>query len=154
MSDDENIDYYDDDLEYGDEYGFWSDSTNIIIVAGAVLLALPCLTCGVCGTIGGLSESNNGDGDDGSDISRAFMAWAECKDAVRPKLKAPSTAKFAPLEEVTGGPMKEEASEWLISGWVSAENAVGGRVRNEAVCKLRHQGGDDFAVISAGVNDR
>lgn len=127
-----------------------ADGCMLILVVLGLALAIPCFLD---------SGYDGGDGETGSGSSsgryvHSSMAWSTCKDAVRSKLKAPSTAKFAPLTEVKGGPeASDKQGVWILNGHVDAENAFGAKLRKNAVCKLKKTG-DTFEVIRAGLSDR
>ena len=90
-----------------------------------------------------------------SRMMKGIYAWSACKEAIRPKFKSPSSAEFAPVEEVNGGPNASEDGHWLVTGWVSATNSFNARIRKQATCKLDWlPDEDDFKVLRAGVVDR
>lgn len=61
-----------------------------------------------------------------------------CEDAVRARLKAPSTAKFVDGPKVSGN--REDSSKYFVVGQVDAQNGFGAMLRNDYVCKLRKTG--------------
>jgi hypothetical protein len=91
-------DYLDESMTWwpGRANGFWSDSTNVIIVAGGVVLAPPRLTCGIRGTVTNLSDDDTRAemADDEVEPGPKALAWHLCTGAATQRLKAPSTAEI------------------------------------------------------------
>ena len=68
----------------------------------------------------------------------AFDASTRCQDYVKRSLKAPSTAKFAPQNELTITGTTHGA--WRVTGWVDAQNSFGAQLRNNFVCEIFFSG--------------
>ena len=69
--------------------------------------------------------------------AQAAVDWAAvkvaCEDAVRERLKAPSTAKFpSALEAREGIVVSGDVATW--NGWVDAENSFSAMIRTEFEC--------------------
>lgn len=61
-------------------------------------------------------------------------ARLQCERIVENNLRSPGTADFAPNREVT---YTEVGTEGLqVNGWVDAENAFGGTIRNDYQCTV------------------
>ena len=133
MSDD-YLDEY-DDLEAGESYGFWSDSTNVIIGAGADLLALPCLTCGFCGS--GANLSDDGKQAETADDEDEPGPKALCKEAIKERLKAPSTVDI-PCRPMSGGVTDENTVE--VEFEFSAKKSMNVRLQKRARCLVTFAG--------------
>jgi hypothetical protein len=77
-------------------------------------------------------------------------AWYVCQEAVREDIHQPSTAEFAPITQVKGGPGVSKDGNWAVTGWVTAQNKAGGQTRGQATCELEWTG-SGFDVIRAGI---
>lgn len=83
-----------------------------------ILICLLCLIMGGCGK---------------SD-SREMDAWVCAEEVVRQNLKSPSSAKFCTYPEAT---IKDKGNnEYMITGWVDADNSFGASVRTDFTVTL------------------
>ena len=87
-----------------------------------------------------------GKGDRGSVPSQSAMtveARAQCRGAVKDKLKAPATAKFSD-ESVTGS---DPDSVWFVSGAVDSQNSFGALIRSSFECSVTFKSGEASTVM-------
>lgn len=64
-----------------------------------------------------------------------------CEEAVKDRLKAPSTAEFS------GASASQVGDEWTVKGDVDSENGFGAMIRDTYTCKVE-DAGDKWRVIS------
>lgn len=76
-------------------------------------------------------------GDSSTEEPGEYDAIYYCKEFVRDKLKAPSTAKFTGESAYGGG------SSWTSSGVVESQNSFGGMVQSRYTCKLTYTSSDE-----------
>lgn len=69
----------------------------------------------------------NGDGDD-YDVNNSAVAIRHCEDAIKERLKAPSTAEFDSTAAGSG--------TWTVTGTVDAENSFGAKLRSTYQCSV------------------
>lgn len=79
--------------------------------------------------------------------SLQISACVRAEFAIKERLKAPSSAKFAPCYEysITG----DSASGFEVRGHVEAQNSFGVMLRSRFIVRLRHLGADAWEVITA-----
>lgn len=65
-----------------------------------------------------------------------YDAIAMAKEFVKRRLKAPATADFASSREHTVLP-SQTPNEFIVTGYVDAQNAFGAKLRQRYICKLR-----------------
>jgi hypothetical protein len=70
-----------------------------------------------------------------------------CRQFVRERLKAPSTADFQPCYEsvVRQG---AAANIWTVASWVDAENSFGAKIRTTYVCQLEDTGDGNWRLLA------
>ena len=78
-----------------------------------------------------------------------FRAQVDCERFVLNSLKSPSSASFAPYQEliITGsgdGP-------WTVKGWVDAQNSFGAKLRSQYSCAVQYSG-DSAQPVYVSVN--
>lgn len=61
-----------------------------------------------------------------------------CEEAVKDRLRAPSTAKFSDVQATGAG------GSWTVTGLVEAENGFGGTVGNRYTCDATYTSSDDM----------
>ncbi|MET3999849.1 hypothetical protein [Marinobacterium sp. MBR-109] len=67
-----------------------------------------------------------------------FDALVTCQNHVKRNLKSPSSAKFPVMQQIkvySTGP-----DEWLIRGYVDADNSFGANIRSHYECKTKYSG--------------
>lgn len=74
----------------------------------------------------------------GDDVSE-FDAYVACRVLVKRELVAPSTADFPPTSKVS---IDQDGDNFIVAGYVDAENALGAKVRTNFVCDITYEGGD------------
>ena len=62
------------------------------------------------------------------------MAWVCAEDIVKSSLKSPSSAKFCKYPEATITYSGD--NDWVVSGWVDAQNSYGATIRTDFICTL------------------
>lgn len=73
-------------------------------------------------------------------------ASTACREYVKDRLKAPSTAEFSGLSQSGSG------SRWTVTGTVSAKNAFGGTVDMDFICTVTGSGSDWTLVSLTGLD--
>lgn len=73
----------------------------------------------------------------------SLSAISFCKNLVRQELKAPASAKFEFLPEVTTSEINET---YMISSYIDAENSFGAKVRTNYFCQLNYIDGREWSV--------
>lgn len=76
----------------------------------------------------------------GGSGDRGYSAEYYCKEFVKDRLKAPSTADFA-VSHTGVGP------QYHVSGTVDAENSFGAKIRSDFTCVVRDEG-DSWRLVS------
>ena len=71
---------------------------------------------------------------------RGTMAAIQCRDFVKERLRAPSTADFSALHE-SASLIGE--NKYVVRGYVDAQNAFGAQIRNNYACTVQYTGGED-----------
>jgi hypothetical protein len=62
------------------------------------------------------------------------MAFIQCKNLVRDRLKAPSTAKFPLIERTV---TKTSDGDYQVLSYVDAQNSFGAQIRSNYVCTIK-----------------
>jgi hypothetical protein len=90
-----------------------------------------------------IDENTNGGGDAPS-IGDSYGAQFACEQFVEDRLKSPGTAEFTDQTETNDG------VEWTSIGSVDSQNTFGGVVRNDYVCVVQYEGGEDesYSLVS------
>jgi hypothetical protein len=96
-------------------------SKNCWRLSRAALAALLFLSLGSCS----LEEAEE---------TRQNMAFIQCKDHVRARLKAPSTAKF-PFSEFSVSTVSPLT--YKVSSYVDAQNSFGAQIRSNYICTIK-----------------
>ncbi len=79
------------------------------------------------------------------------MASIMCEKFVTDRLKAPSTAKFAPYRELkitTYGKNEGVKDAFRVIGYVDAQNGFGAMLRNNYICDVQYIGDDNWRLIN------
>ena len=71
------------------------------------------------------------------------------RETVQNKLKAPSTAKFSPSSETK---IKQSDNEWIVKGWVEAENSFGAMIRNDYYVKISVINEDSYTITYCSIS--
>ena len=78
-------------------------------------------------------------------LGDSAAAFIECKDFVKARLKAPSTAKFPWFEyDATA----DDNGNWLVKSHVDSQNSFGAMLRMQYLCTVRHLGDNRWKLIS------
>lgn len=85
----------------------------------------------------GSGKSKNTPADESS------MAHIQCKEFVRGRLKAPSSAEFTFLDFAA---TKYGDNNYVIRSYVDAQNSFGAKLRNSYVCSVKWNGGSDSDI--------
>lgn len=72
-------------------------------------------------------------------IDESSMAHIQCKEFVKDRLKAPSSAEFTFLDFSAS---KLADSQYVIRSYVDAQNAFGAKLRNNYTCVVKWNGSD------------
>lgn len=70
-------------------------------------------------------------------------AYSRCKDFVRARLRSPSTADFPFLDHTA---TQHGADTFAVRSYVDAQNAFGGTVRSQYVCRVVRRG-EDWSLV-------
>jgi hypothetical protein len=70
--------------------------------------------------------------------SNVIWAYIECKESVRARLKAPSTADFAGISEVKFRELN--TGRYEVGAWVDAQNSFGAKIRTLFMCTVSGSG--------------
>lgn len=95
------------------------------IVAFAMLAVVAVLLVFVIATTSGADDATPYNPDNASE------ARAQCEDLVTTNLKAPASAEFGTIEATRSG------GEWIVTGYVDAENSFGAMLRTDFQCTVR-----------------
>jgi hypothetical protein len=90
-----------------------------LIVAGIAAVVVGCI-------IGATKPSSR--------ATDGYDAQVACKDFVRDRLKAPSTADFTSVSHTGSAPT------WTVTGTVDADNSFGAKLRMTFTCVVRDDG--------------
>ena len=74
-----------------------------------------------------------------------------CEYYIKDRLKAPSTAKFAPYNKLvisTYGKNQGVKDAFRVKGYVDAENSFGAMLRNNYTCDVQYTGNDNWELIN------
>ncbi|MEQ2356445.1 hypothetical protein GSF04_20910 [Pseudoalteromonas sp. A22] len=105
------------------------------IILGVILLLIGC----------GKSEPAKPD---------KYGAYFTCQDGVKRKLKTPSTASFSSISESNVTQLRigrrggKDEIQFLVVGYVDAQNSFGAKLRNNFTCKATGQTGDLWRIDS------
>jgi hypothetical protein len=113
-----------------------------------VLFVVFFALCGACGVA--LASAGSHSSDSTTAQVKEMTAFDMCKQSVRAKLKAPSTAKFrdyfgdqAPTISGSGdGP-------YNIASTVDSQNGFGAMIRSTFLCTAIDRGGDQWSATSS-----
>ena len=98
-----------------------------------------------------------GDFDSGSSTSSTpashsgVEAYGMCRDFVRDRLKAPSTAKFARIS--TNYITDLGSGSYRVRAYVDSQNSFGAQLRTEYTCEVKHQGGGKWKLIDLTLHE-
>ena len=78
-------------------------------------------------------------------------AYGMCRDFVRDRLKAPSTAKFARISmdyitDLGGG-------SYRVRAYVDSQNSFGAQLRTDYTCEVKHQSGETWELIDLTLHE-
>jgi len=99
------------------------------IILALVALAIASLACG-----------------GGSDPS-APDAAVTCRFFVEEHLRAPSTAKHAPLSQTDITESTVTSGSWTVRAWVDAENAFGAMIRTRYICRVQYVDDGNWRLV-------
>lgn len=71
-------------------------------------------------------------------VHDGVSAQLACQRFVSSRLKAPSTASFAPFQELSIS--ERTQGKFIVVGWVDAENTFGAKLRNNYFCSIQFTG--------------
>lgn len=91
---------------------------------------------------------SNGNGKDNFGHDK-FDAFVIAENAVKEKLKSPSTAQFCTTTEATIG---RNGNTWTVKGWVDAQNGYGETVRADFVVTFTFASKDTYSVALCTVS--
>ena len=112
------------------------------------LVALMCsLTFAMAWAYGSWSSKSKSESNS-APIYDAFAAQFACEGFVKDRLKAPSTAQFAPFRElaISGNGV----GPWIVRGYVDAQNSFGANLRSNFSCTIEFVG-NQAKLIEASV---
>ena len=70
----------------------------------------------------------------------ATMAFIQCKDFVKARLKAPASADFPFLDYSSANTGNET---YVVRSYVDAQNAFGAKIRSNWTCQVQYRGGEE-----------
>lgn len=114
------------------------DKTAAKFGGGCLGLLLLIGGCTVLSSVAGGSDSD-------TDDAEAYVTIA-CREWVKERLKAPSTADFPRDESVTAS-----GGVYTVSGSVDSQNSFGATVRSSFTCRARHDS-EASTLVSLEVN--
>jgi len=79
-----------------------------------------------------------------AEIDRSVAAFINCKELIKRRLKAPSTADFPWSADST----QREGQTYVVFSYVDSQNGFGAMLRSQWQCKIRFIGGDDLSLSS------
>ncbi len=111
-----------------------TDKAGLGCCLGCAGLALLILVSAISSS-GGDSGSGSGSS---SRESANTDAWVMAQDFVRAQLKAPATADFGGISDYQDPDqcVSRTGNEFLVTGWVDAENSFGAKIRNDFVVRM------------------
>jgi hypothetical protein len=109
--------------------------------------ALGCLGClGVIVLFAAISMfCSSGNGGRSSSSDRGNMAFIQCQNFVKSRLRAPSTADF-PFLDFTATSVG--ADTYSVRSYVDSQNAFGAELRYNWTCRIKYNGGQDADLRS------
>lgn len=84
-----------------------------------------------------------GSGEESGD--KESTAYVMCQEFVESRLKSPSSAEFPWKSEIKVKSLDDHT--YAVSGYVDAQNSFGANVRQNYVCKVKYDGGDEWQLI-------
>ena len=133
-----------------DEAGGFIAKTLFFGLGGLMLI-------GVVGSASSSSDSSSAGSSAGGSAgsssssfsSSPAMAFEMCKDSVKNKLKAPSTATFRNFYQKDGEVVVSgSAGSYRIVSTVDAQNSFGAKIRSSFSCLASYKGADRWSVSS------
>lgn len=88
---------------------------------------------------------SGGNGDDTSYAGENIGASIICKEFLKDRLKAPSTAKFAPTSDQIISSQGND--EYKVISYVDAENSFGAMIRTDYTCIVKYTGNDNWSLL-------
>lgn len=79
----------------------------------------------------------------------SVSAQLNCEKQVKMRLKAPSSAKFAPYGDLNI--TRPDEKTWRVFGWVDAQNGFGAMIRNHYTCTITYLGNGKIRVDSINI---
>lgn len=76
-----------------------------------------------------------------------------CQDLARRRLRAPGSADFAPVYS-SAAEVDSVSGNYRVGTWVDAENAMGGKLRNDIYCELTRVDEDTWRQIDLRIVGR
>lgn len=108
--------------------------TGVLAVAVVVVLVACLAGCSAAPAV--TSQASASAAPSPTVPSEDEVAWADCTKRVLGQLKAPSTAVFPPLDDVTVQRFAERG-EVKYLGFVDAQNGFGAQIRTKFTCVVR-----------------
>jgi hypothetical protein len=82
-----------------------------------------------------------------NDYNNATMAYLMCQEFVKDDLKAPATAKFPDISEVSIiSTFSNDPNRYKVNGYVDAENGFGALLRSRFTCNISYSGNDKWTI--------
>lgn len=112
---------------------------SVFLIIGIVAIIIACVT--IMNTASPTDEDSFG--------HDWAVAMTVAEDAVKSKLKSPSTAKFSPKNETT---ITRDGDIWIVSGWVDAKNSYNATIRNNYSVKFTFTSYSDYTISYCTLN--
>lgn len=134
--------------KYNNETGGVIAKVLLFGLAGMMLMA-------VAGSAMSAEEGTGaGDGTDTASDASPGMAFEMCKDFVKDRLKAPSTATFRNFYQDDGEVSATGFGDgpYRIVSTVDSENGFGAKIRSTFSCTVSHTGGGNWRLSAISVD--
>lgn len=128
------------------------DYVDWAVILGVLALLIPTVTWFLRDPSAGAGVIGGG-GNDASARDRSVDAWTTCKDFVEERLSAPSTADF-PSWDPDQYLKSRSGQEYTLAAYVDAENKLGGTVRTDFTCTVRHLVGGEWRLMGLDLGSR
>jgi tetratricopeptide (TPR) repeat protein len=105
----------------------------------AIVLTILVAIC-ICVFASSMFSNNNN-----NDTPSGTLAYLMCQEFINDRLKAPASAKYPDVQDVT---IKKigETNRFVIIGYVDAENSFGANLRSRFTCEITYSGNDKWVL--------
>lgn len=83
---------------------------------------------------------------------RSSMAYIQCKDFVKSRLKSPASAEFPSYSSATVYKPSPDMQQYTVTAYVDAQNSFGANLRSRFICEIEWNGAKSLDIANWKLN--